>query len=730
MSEHDPHAGASLRSTLAHTLALLLLTAGCSSDKTEAAPEAAPEDDSPCEGSTWYQDQDGDGYGVPDVTTEGCDPGEGWADNAVDCDDTDASRIPDGVWEGDFPLTWEDPVDWGELCAACINEVDGNLWIAVGGDAVGALAGAETAATFACVEHVRGSVSITTSESDVDGLERMRSIDGNLTLTGADLAQVDALSGLSAVGSLYLDLPSASPDLTGLSGLVASGTFLSDIHMTLGGGSLDFLAELQTMEGSLVLSGSPDDLSGLAALSTVDGTLSLRDLDVPSLDGLGGLRRVGSDLNISGTSITDLAGLGEIQVDGGVTIDNNGSLTTLMGVETITGQWSLTVASNPALRELAPLVAVNVGEYLSLVDNAALENLDGLGGLTALPLTNLQIASNRSLEDLDGLAGLTAVLSLWLDDNDALVSLDGLSALQTVERELVITEHDALANIDGLGALTNAGSRLTVWGNDALSDVDGLAGLTELDELYILENDSLTHVDGLSGLGTVGTVNIEDNPSLANLDGLANLETADTLRISQNYSLADISGIDGVVFTSLELLSLTDVTTLPSFSSPDLSGASIHIEGVYVLATIDSFNGMTSAGSIYFGNIDTPVTIGGFTQLTRIDRNLNIQESFGLLDVSGFSALESVGGSIYIGTNEGGFRDISGLGALTEVSERITISDNLSLTDISGLGSLEAVGIQLDIANNPNLCASIAEGIAAGVSVGGDVNTDGNDDGC
>ena len=46
--------------------------------------------------STWYGDNDGDGYGDPRSTTQACDPGSGWTDAsaASDCDDTDAGINP------------------------------------------------------------------------------------------------------------------------------------------------------------------------------------------------------------------------------------------------------------------------------------------------------------------------------------------------------------------------------------------------------------------------------------------------------------------------------------------------------------------------------------------------------------------------------------------------------------------------------------------------------------
>ncbi len=53
------------------------------------------------EAPTWYQDADGDDYGVTDLTVESCGQPTGFADNPDDCDDTDPTINPDTVWYGD-----------------------------------------------------------------------------------------------------------------------------------------------------------------------------------------------------------------------------------------------------------------------------------------------------------------------------------------------------------------------------------------------------------------------------------------------------------------------------------------------------------------------------------------------------------------------------------------------------------------------------------------------------
>jgi hypothetical protein len=85
-----PPAEAAMRSTFLFPILILLLSS-CRSEPDK------PDTGAPDEACDRYADEDGDGFGDPEVTATGpcVDPEDGWVDNAGDCDDGDPAIHPD-----------------------------------------------------------------------------------------------------------------------------------------------------------------------------------------------------------------------------------------------------------------------------------------------------------------------------------------------------------------------------------------------------------------------------------------------------------------------------------------------------------------------------------------------------------------------------------------------------------------------------------------------------------
>ena len=82
-------------------------------------------DDAAVDAYTWYADTDGDGYGVPDVTTASCTQPSGYSATDDDCDDADTAYNP-GASEDDCT----DPNDYNCDGATGYVDGDGDGWAA------------------------------------------------------------------------------------------------------------------------------------------------------------------------------------------------------------------------------------------------------------------------------------------------------------------------------------------------------------------------------------------------------------------------------------------------------------------------------------------------------------------------------------------------------------------------------------------------------------------------
>jgi hypothetical protein len=131
-----------------------------------------------------------------------------------------------------------------------------------------------------------------------------------------------------------------------------------------------------------------------------------------------------------------------------------------------------------------------------------------------------------------------------------IVNLDGLSALTSVLRQVIISDNPNLTDIGGLANLNSVSGLLGIKSNNALTNIDGLAAFTSWGgHLRIESNATLTNVDGLSSVTEVGGyLEIKSNPALTNVDGLSNLTSVGSnLKIEYNALLDKCTGLSRLV---------------------------------------------------------------------------------------------------------------------------------------------------------------------------------------
>ncbi|GEQ85607.1 hypothetical protein ULMS_11150 [Patiriisocius marinistellae] len=208
-------------------------------------------------------------------------------------------------------------------------------------------------------------------------------------------------------------------------------------------------------------------------------------------------------LTISGQDITNLLPLNQITQVGDLTIEQNFNLTSLNGLENIITFQSFIIGEPVRLK---------------IISNPELVSLQGLSSLVNTEGLNMSISVNSSLENLDGLQGLQGTVStLNIIGNDALLDLEGLSSIQTVDN-FYIENNDVLNSLSGLDDLLVTG-RLFVENNDMLEVLDFPNAIDPICGFTISGNEVLTSIDGFVDSYS-GACNIDfritDNPNLSN----------------------------------------------------------------------------------------------------------------------------------------------------------------------------------------------------------------------
>ena len=168
---------------------------------------------------------------------------------------------------------------------------------------------------------------------------------------------------------------------------------------------------------SLVISqnDSLPNLDGLCALKTVQGVMTIEDnQSLADIDGLISLETIGTSLEIAG----------------------NDALASIEGLSNLRTVWSgPSVISNASLASLEGLGSLQ-DAYLDVAGN---ETLETIGDLSNLETGALFIWGNESLYDLGDISGAETLDYLYINNNESLSSLNGLSSLTDIEHDLEIS---------------------------------------------------------------------------------------------------------------------------------------------------------------------------------------------------------------------------------------------------------------------------------------------------
>lgn len=513
------------------------------------------------------------------------------------------------------------------------------------------------------------------SQAEVDAFS-CSEIAGNLTISGDDITNLDALAGLQKVG----------------------GHFNIEVNINLE--NLDGLSNLTWVEGTLYLRYDTilENLNGLSALKHVGALYILDNHRLTNLDGLSSLTEVDGFMYVAYNSrLVEVDGFSSLQsVNGELRIYNNPHVTRIGGFDNLHTAGGVSVVANPSLSTIEGFHSVvNIEDTVGNKGSLLIEGNDVLtdvNGFTALQSARyFEIGNNPSLSDLQSFLSLQSLFAIYIRDNAALTDINVFASIDSIEGELRIQNNDQLLDLSAFSSLKKVGS-ISIYENDNLTSIDGLTNVTEIGwglgtSLWISNNGALAHLDGFSALTKIGgPVAIKYNRSLQSIDGFSSVTQLNGhVEISNNDVLTTIGG-----FRTLTKLSHS------SF------GIGVIINQNPMLLQVNGFSSLkeiegTQRVIVEIGDNPLLTNFDGLSNLTTITAGgrgvgVSIYHNPSLKNLRGFSSLASIhvgyGGSLYIHDNDS-LENIDGLASLQGDIYGpflyLTITDNAMLSKCDGI---------------------------------------------
>lgn len=282
------------------------------------------------------------------------------------------------------------------------------------------------------------------SLSDLEGLDELRIVGGNLWIQHLAVNHLNFLDKVQSVGaSLRIENNRNLEALNSFSQLRSAGSIWISGNAVLH--SIKGFANLQEVTGRLEIAGNPvwAEFGGLPALQRIVGTLDIHGNDEISL----------------------LGGFNALVSAGGILIDRNLGLLELKGFDNLASVGEVSIGYN---RELMRIAAFS--RLITVESNLRIEthpNLFDISGFSALEKVNgrLQISAN-ALQDLNPLEGLLHVGQDLVIQNANLADCDAILSL--------------VDPIDDAEPGPGAGRVPDVGGNVILSNLPGCSTVSEL----------------------------------------------------------------------------------------------------------------------------------------------------------------------------------------------------------------------------------------------------------
>lgn len=372
------------------------------------------------------------------------------------------------------------------------------------------------------IKYIAGSLVLRSSIKDLNGLNNLTSVGGDLTITNNFLiTDFNGLNGLNSIGgNLLIKTNNILDNVNGLESLKSIGgdLIINDNYVL---NNIDGIKNVATIGKNLVISANNKllNINGLLSVTELNNDLVIESNPIlTSLGGLNNLKTVKRDLKVRlNNSLKDFQGLNGLSSTGRFfDIELNNNLSTLAGLENL-----------------------NTIYRLFVFDNDNLINFEGLNNLKFIN-ENLTLFGNDKLVSLNGLENVTSIEGmLQIKACNELVNLTGLAALSKVGIAFEISNNFGMTSLQGVNSLVSTGN-ISISGCRYLENLMGLESVKNMNNRSFAVSycDKLTSLKGVENIDhkTIGFVTIELNPLLSTCaiesicNYLANIEKSVTIR--------------------------------------------------------------------------------------------------------------------------------------------------------------------------------------------------------
>lgn len=358
-------------------------------------------------------------------------------------------------------------------------------------------------------------------------------IDGNLTLTGADITDITPLNQIQVViGSLNINATAITNgnifnNLTTVTGLL---NIQNNPNLIVVNG---FNAFVNGMTVQINSNPSLTQVTGFTSLTTLTNSLTFLGSpganNLTDISGFSNVESIGY-LLVRQTGLTDLSQLSSLQaINFGLSIDQNENLTSIASLSNCTnvvngnGQLPFRIFSNPLLQSLEGInfSSVTNNNEIQIYNLPLVQNFNPLSCFQgSFPFVNVR--DMPLLQNVDGLSNITGIDNLNFVNLPLVTSLPNwnLSELNSV----------VLNNLPSLNSISS------------LVGVTSMGGNNQANAILIVNCSQLSNLTGLNNLATINnrTIQINQNNALIDISALNNLNvnTINGLTITNNSSLS------------------------------------------------------------------------------------------------------------------------------------------------------------------------------------------------